>query len=111
MDGSKAIALVVFLDGFAQQFVRRRNPRQPAVAGESVKPGVERSGTQELWTERPQPAVAGDSPEVTPHRRQLSRAGIIFGLLTWGSAALHPRLYAFARYRGLGLGIHRRRDL
>jgi len=24
---------------------------------------------------------------------------------SWGSAALHPRLYAIARYRGLGLGI------
>jgi hypothetical protein len=28
-------------------------------------------------------------------------------ILTWGSAALHPRLYAVARYRGLGFGIHR----
>src|SRR2546421_3998964 len=27
-------------------------------------------------------------------------------ILTWGSAALHPRLYATARYRGLALGIH-----
>jgi len=24
---------------------------------------------------------------------------------SWGSAPLHPRLYAIARYRGLGLGI------
>ena len=26
---------------------------------------------------------------------------------SWGSAALHPRLYAVARCRGLGRGIHR----
>jgi hypothetical protein len=24
----------------------------------------------------------------------------MFGLLTWGSAALHPRLYAVARFAG-----------
>ena len=28
------------------------------------------------------------------------RAAIVFGLLTWGFAALHPRLYAVTRYAG-----------
>ena len=28
---------------------------------------------------------------------------LFLGLLTWGSAALHPRLYAVARFRGLAL--------
>src|SRR6185436_5282862 len=31
------------------------------------------------------------------------RAGIIIGLPTWGSAALHPRLYAVAHYAGWAL--------
>src|SRR6185503_17942720 len=60
---------------------------------------------------------AGDSPGVTVTLSPTPRAGSIFKPLTWGSAALHPRagspaehlgwgarLYAIARYRGLGLG-------
>jgi len=34
--------------------------------------------------------------------RPRSRAGMINPFLTWGSAALHPRLYSAARVRGLG---------
>src|SRR5262245_55448972 len=37
--------------------------------------------------------------------RPRSRAGMINPCRTWGSAALHPRLYSAARVRGLGYNI------
>ena len=74
---------------------------QPAVAGDSIKPGVKRSGTP------------GDCPKIMPARgagdsgyhdfRAVARSAGCgpWMCCSWGSATLHPRLYAIARYRGL----------
>jgi len=51
------------------------------------------------FTNHPQPAEAGGSPE-SPRLSPTPRAVEICGTLTWGSAALHPRLYAAARSTG-----------
>ena len=50
---------------------------------------------------------SGRQTEITINTVARSAGWHGFGLLTWGSAALHPRLYAFARYRGLGFSNHR----
>ena len=74
---------------------------EPAVAGNSIKPGVERSGTPGAADPRITARGAGDRLEFTLKRLSPApRASIAFGF-NWGSAALHPRLYAIARYRGL----------
>ena len=44
---------------------------------------------------------ARDSRGITVRCRPPRGLPLSFGPLTWGSAALHPRLYAVARYRGL----------
>ena len=87
---------------------------QPAVAGDSIKsstpaemlgrgprPGVKRSGTP------------GDCPKIMPARGAGDSGHHDFRAVacsagcgpwmccSWGSATLHPRLYAIARYRGL----------
>jgi hypothetical protein len=74
---------------------------QPAAAGDSIKPGVKRSGTP------------GDCPKIRPARgagdsgyhdfKAVARSAGCgpWMCCSWGSATLHPRLYAIARYRGL----------
>jgi hypothetical protein len=86
---------------------------QPAVAGDSIesstpaellgwgpRPGVKRSGTP------------GDCPKIMPARGAGDSVYRDFGAIaragcgrwvcsSWGSATLHPRLYAIARCRGL----------
>ncbi|MGH9875097.1 MAG: hypothetical protein ACRD9S_21790 [Pyrinomonadaceae bacterium] len=86
-------------------------------AGESVKPGVERSGTPGLRTVYEyEPAVAGDSAieqAVILHQsgiaenyflstgcRTLPRADVLNRFVSWGCAPLHPRLYADTHYAG-----------
>jgi hypothetical protein len=76
---------------------------QPAAAGDSIKPGVKRSGTP------------GDCPKIMPARgagdsgyhdfRAVARSAGCgrWVCSSWGSATLHPRLYAIARYRGLAV--------
>src|SRR5438132_3992219 len=75
--------------------------------GWGPRPGVEHSRTPGTADRRTAVRVAADSPRNPVNTVARSR-GLAFslGLLTWGSAALHPRLYAVARYRGLGLGTH-----
>ena len=79
----------------------------PRLAGDSIKPGVERSGTPGTANRRTAARVAADSPEITVNTVARSAGCHYHEPSTWGSAALHPRLYAVARYRGLGLVIHR----
>ncbi|HEY8188469.1 MAG TPA: hypothetical protein VIF64_20535 [Pyrinomonadaceae bacterium] len=86
---------------------------QPAIAGGSIKPGVERSGTPgHVTKQKCEPAKAGDSFRfnVSEFINSLTWNGtvdrsavclVLIFPITWGSAALHPRLYALARYRGL----------
>ena len=84
---------------------------QPAIAGDSVKPGVERSGTPgDLHEHDSKPAkrAAASSMRSRCRIRYRPLRGLckIFELIdSWGSASLHPRLYAIARYRGLGFRI------
>jgi hypothetical protein len=63
-------------------------------ASGSIKPGVKRSGTPAIESARARDA--GDSLYITASLPPAPRARFFFGLQTWGSAALHPRLYAIA---------------
>ena len=66
-------------------------------ADESIKPGVERSGTPGgVDSKKPSAREAGD------RFRAAARFARFFKRMksTWGSAALHPRLYACTRFAG-----------
>ena len=67
---------------------------------------MERSGTPGTADRRTTARVAADSAEVSKHYRPPRGLEHYSWILTWGSAALHPRLYAVDRYRGLGLSIN-----
>ena len=74
-------------------------------AGDSVKPGVERSGTPGggpvLRIERAKRAIAETPQFPDDHRLSpASRALSCGAMQAWGSASLHPRLYAIARSAG-----------
>ena len=79
----------------------RRNASQPAVAGGSVKPGVERSGTPGISAEISPAREVGDSPCEFRAVARFAGCGYFETRVSWGSAALHPRLYATAQLRGL----------
>src|SRR5213078_4825403 len=49
---------------------------------------------------KPTARAAGDSPASRQTPSPASRANVIFGPLTWGSAALHPWLYAGGHFAG-----------
>jgi hypothetical protein len=80
-------------------------------AGGSIKPGVERSGTPgSIGIREYEPARAGgrvqsrsidDGNDLNKPLSPVPRAYTLSGLGSWGSATLHPRLYAFARFAGL----------
>jgi replicative DNA helicase len=85
---------------------------QPAEAGDSIKPEVERGSAepQECGVIIHPAREAGGSHTLFAISRSLrsgrrlspaSRACRISSGPTWGSAALHPRLHSDARYRGL----------
>ncbi len=91
--------------------------REPAKRGESIKPGVERSGTPGSQQRRTRARETGGSHlrGARYSERQLGYqslndgsaiarfAGWVLALFrSWGSAPLHPRLYAFTRSAGLG---------
>ena len=64
---------------------------QARVAGDSIKPGAQAPGQQ---------LINAPSPRSGRQRfRPLARARIEFFTFTWG---LRPRLYAVARFAGLG---------
>ena len=82
-------------------------------AGESIKPGVERSGTpgfQKYFN--PEPVKRATAASVCEFKlfRYLTAinkllppttwARLSFPLSSWGSAALHPRLYSCTRFAG-----------
>ena len=66
-------------------------------AGDSIKPGVEQSGTQDPQAEKNEPAEAGDSSDPIKNAVAHSVGWCVIGPLTWGCATLHPRLYANVR--------------
>ena len=85
-------------------------------ADESIKPGVKRSGTPGSVAHEFQARGTGGSLNAYKHVTSTSSSRIFvsqkiavahfvgsvsYPPLSWGFAALHPRLYAFARYRGL----------
>jgi hypothetical protein len=85
-------------------------------AGVRIEPGVERASAepQEYVVTTHQARKAGGSFLLCAISSSLrlgqslthaSRAGLINLYRTWGSAALHPRLYSDARVRGLGRNI------
>jgi hypothetical protein len=82
-------------------------------AGDRIEPGVERASAQpeEYDLRAHQAREAGGSLSLFTASSSLrlcqslspaSRACAINADRTWGSAALHPRLYSAARIRGLG---------
>ena len=82
-------------------------------AGDRIQPGVERASAQpqEYGLRAHQAREAGGSFSLFTASSSLrlgqslspaSRACAINAGCTWGSAALHPRLYSAARIRGLG---------
>jgi len=84
-------------EGFAQKSVSKKS--KPArEAGDSIKPGVERSGNprnRELKDHSPRErATAQDHDK----RCRPPAGGFVFGPLTWGSAALHPAFMLVARF-------------
>jgi len=94
---------------FAQKVSSWTKSTQPAAAGEGIKPGVKRSGTPGTVAAIIHSSRSGRQWKHHGCLSQLQplsaapRAGIVSGFLTWGFAALHPRLYAVARSRGLVL--------
>src|SRR5262245_42148592 len=87
-------------------------------AGGRIEPGVERSGTPGRWRNHTSSPRSGRLLFVTRHFMIIEIGPIAVArfagwddkpLRTWGSAALHPRLYSAARVRGLG--YNRRRDM
>src|SRR5882724_10345436 len=72
---------------------------EPAKRGDSIKPGVERSGTPgSVGGERKEPAKWATAGALS----HASRAQFHYLSLSWGSASLHPRLYASTRSAGFG---------
>ena len=71
-------------------------------AGVSIKPGVERSGTPGRIEGMIRAHKVGDSSLVERRPMTVARfTGLEFTYVsTWGSAVLHPRLYALARFAG-----------
>src|SRR5215475_4210985 len=81
-------------------------------AGDRIEPGVERSGTPGIWGKRTASPRSGRQPLTNLNDAEMAnnkklppapRACDINRDRTWGcgAAALHPRLYSDARYRGL----------
>ncbi|MGH9883577.1 MAG: hypothetical protein ACRD6N_19300, partial [Pyrinomonadaceae bacterium] len=78
----------------------------------SIKPGVERSGTPGSSSEvQPAKRAAANDPMNRHSQHKLrnkslralspvSRALLMNSFLSWGSAALHPRLYDSTRFAG-----------
>ena len=74
--------------------------------GRGPRPGVEWSGTPGSVEYEVAAREVGDSVFILSEfryllYRTLSRAGSFLMVATWGSAPLHPRLYAIAALRGL----------
>ena len=74
---------------------------QPAIAGDGVKPGVERSGTPGFWPKNHSSPRSGRQCIVSNGCRPLPRAAVIRLPVPGVFASLHPRLYAVTRFRGL----------
>ena len=68
--------------------------------GRGPRPGVERSGTPGTAHPGTTARGAGDSPEIMVTTVARSAGWHYLWTITWGSAALHPRLYAFTRFAG-----------
>jgi hypothetical protein len=78
---------------------------EPAKRGDSIKPGVERSGTPgDRWSirEKPLKGATAMHHEKIPSLAlsHASRAWSSHVSLPWGSASLHPRLYASTHCAG-----------
>jgi len=78
---------------------------EPAVAGGSIKPRVERSETLGVMMQNPLARETGDRGLGGTLCRPLRGLGSS-NAVTQDSAALHPGLYAAARYRRLIEGFH-----
>jgi len=78
--------------------------REPAKRGESIKPGVERSGTGGSHLRGARYSERQLGYQSLNDGSAIARfAGWVLALFrSWGSAPLHPRLYAFTRSAGLG---------
>jgi len=63
-----------------------------------MKPGVKRSGTPGSWWHENASLRSGRQP----YRLGLSVRSISYWSVTWGSASLHPGLYAFTREADFG---------
>src|SRR5438552_17367102 len=84
---------------------------EPAKRGDSIKPGVKRSGTPGLrWIMNEKPTEWATAV----HRAQFSavalshasRAQFSYGALSWGSASLHPRAGSPAEQLGWGARLY-----
>src|SRR5262249_39618477 len=95
----------LFTPVITQFFIRN----QPANAGDSIKPWVERSGTQRKSSQNPQACGAGDrdglnadcderlrNQSIASSCRPLRGLDWLYRNESLGFAALHPRLYADA---------------
>jgi hypothetical protein len=106
--------------GISQQ-VKTSEASQTRGAGGSIKPGVERSGTPGSVEMRNEPAKRAAAASLWVCRYRLTNCYLIAGQSalsgrvvlspvsraqlsclfgSWGSAPLHPRLYAAARFAG-----------
>jgi hypothetical protein len=95
--GSPAIDAGVAAGASFDQRGRPRTFDDPGVVNAATSDGTD-IGAFEL---QPLCSLTCPTDISVPNDTGLWRAVVIFELLTWGSASLHPRFYAVARYRGL----------